>query len=65
MNKKDFWTLMLCNIVSAILLVESFCGLEAAFYTLCIWSVISAVTHICVLRNYVITYSYVQKDYKK
>ncbi len=65
MNKKDFWILMLCNIISAILLVECFCGLEAAIWCLCGWSIISAATHICVLKDYAITYSFVQKDYTK
>lgn len=65
MNKKDFWTLVVMNLTTLILLIECWCGLEAAIWCLCGWSIISAVTHICVLKDYAVTYSYIQKDYKK
>lgn len=53
MNKKDFLTLLVCNIVSVILFVELMVGLEAALVCLVAWTVISLVIHICVLWDYV------------
>jgi hypothetical protein len=56
MNKKDFWTLMLFNIGTIILLMEHWCKLELAIYCLCVWTIISLIVHICVLRDYVRIY---------
>ena len=65
MNKKDFWTLMIMNITSLILLVECFCGLDIAVCYLCVWSIISLVTHICVLKDYVFIPVFVREDLTK
>ena len=50
MNKKDFLTLIVCNIVSVILFVELLVGLEAAFVCLVVWTIISLVIHILTHR---------------
>ena len=65
MNKKDFWTLIGCNICSLIILFEYICGLELALQSLCLWSVISAIVHINILRNYVVVNKFVRKDYTR
>ena len=53
MNKKDFWTLVIMNVVSLILLIECCCGLETAICCLCVWTIISMIVHIWVLSFYV------------
>lgn len=53
MNKKDFWTLVVCNFVAIILLIEHLCGLEIALECLCAWMCISMLIHIYILRDYV------------
>lgn len=53
MNKKDFWTLMACNFVTLILLVEHFCGLDLALECMCLWTAVSMIIHIYILRDYV------------
>ena len=53
MNKKDFLTLLVCNLASAVLLFEFVIGLEAALNCLMVWVAISLVVHICVLWDYV------------
>ena len=65
MNKKDFWTLMLMNITSLGLLIEYLCELETALCCLCVWTIISLVTHIYVLKDYVFTPVFVKEDYTK
>ncbi len=65
MNKKDFWTLLVMNLTSLILLIEHWCGLEAAIWVLCVWTAVSLITHIWVLRDYVVTYEFVREDYVK
>lgn len=53
MNKKDFWTLMACNFVTLILLVEHLCGLDIALECMCLWTALSMTIHIYILRDYV------------
>jgi hypothetical protein len=65
MNKKDFWTLMLFNFVSVILLIECWCGLELALQCMCVWVIVSLLVHIGILKNYVISYSFVREDYTR
>ena len=55
MNKKDFRTLITFNLVTLILLVEHWCGLELALAFMCVWTIISLVVHIWVLKDYVFT----------
>lgn len=65
MNKKDFWTLMLFNLASLILLIEHLCGLELAIWVLCIWTIISLIVHICILKDYIFTFGFVKEDHTK
>lgn len=53
MQKKDFWTLMGCNIVTIFLLIEHFCHLQTALECLIIWQIFSLCLHIYILRDYV------------
>ena len=53
MNKKDFWTLMACNLTTLILLVEHFCGMDMALECMCVWTMVSMLIHIHILRDYV------------
>lgn len=53
MNKKDFWTLMACNLATLILLVEHFCGMDLALECMCVWTAVSMLIHIHILRDYV------------
>lgn len=53
MNKKAFWTLMACNFVTLILLVEHLCGLDIALECMCLWTALSMIIHIYILRDYV------------
>ena len=52
MNKKDFWTLIICCAVSFMLLVEHLCGLQLALPILCGWSIFSLIIlTVTILRN--------------
>jgi hypothetical protein len=62
MNKKDFIGLMLCNAVALILLIEHWCGLELALPMLGIWSIVSLIIHICVLKDYMFISVFVRED---
>ena len=53
MNKKDFWTLVLCNLVTVTLLIECLFGLCLSLECLCIWTLISLLIHIAILRDYI------------
>ena len=53
MNKKDFWTLMFCDIAVLIIFVEHLCGLELALECMCFTAIVSCIVHICILRDYV------------
>ena len=55
MNKTDFWSLIILNLVALILLVEHWCGLELALPILIIWSIISLIVHIWILKDYIFT----------
>ena len=65
MNKKDFLGLLFFNASTLLLIVEYLCGYELAIWSLCIWSMVSAIAHICILRNYVKIPVYVKEDYTK
>lgn len=65
MNKKDFWTLVLFDLTSLILLIELLCGLELALFCFCAWTIISLIVHICVLKDYVIVHEFIRKDHTK
>ena len=54
MNKKDFLKLILCDIVMILLLVEYWAGLELALPILCVWTIISLIVHIVILKDYAI-----------
>ena len=53
MNKGDFWKLVVLNITHVILLIEWFFGLECAFGILIGWTIISLISHIYILRDYI------------
>jgi hypothetical protein len=53
MNKKDFRILCVFNAVSLALLIEHRCGLELALPLLCVWTAISLVAHVMILKNYI------------
>jgi hypothetical protein len=53
MNKKDFLTLMVCNFGTLVLLIEHLCGLEIALECMCVWTIVSMIIHIYILRDYV------------
>lgn len=53
MNKKDFWTLMACNLITALLILEHLCGLEKALECMALWTIVSMLIHIYILRDYV------------
>ena len=55
MNKKDFWSLISCDIGILILLIETYIGLELSLQCLCTWTIVSMIIHIIVLKDYVIT----------
>lgn len=61
MNKKDFFTLMACNLTTLILLIEHFCGMDLALEYMCVWTAISMIIHIFILRDYVVIHGYVQE----
>ena len=61
MNKKDFFTLMACNLTTLVLLIEHFCGMDLALECMCVWTAISMIIHIFILRDYVIIHGYVQE----
>lgn len=52
MNKKDFCGLMRCNAVTVVLLIQTFYNLPIALECLSIWSIISLLIHIGILRDY-------------
>ena len=52
MNKKDFLALVVCNLGTLALLIEHWCGVGLALKWMCIWTLISMIIHVCVLRNY-------------
>lgn len=65
MNKKDFWSLMACDFVSLVLLIEHLCGLEAAVWCLYGWTVISLTIHINIWRDYVVVHKFVREDHTR
>jgi hypothetical protein len=65
MNKKDFWTLILCNAVAVVLLIQHFCKIPIAFECFCIWTLISMLIHIGILRDYVKVPVFVKEDHTR
>lgn len=53
MNKKDFWTLIGCNLTTGILLIEHLCGLDKALECMIFWTIISMLIHIHILKDYI------------
>lgn len=62
MNKKDFWTLMLCNLVTVTILIECLFGLCLSLKCFYIWTIISLLIHINVLRDYIKVTMEVEED---
>jgi hypothetical protein len=62
MDKKDFWSLMFCNLVTVTLLIEHLCGLCLALELMCIWSTISILIHISIIRNYIKLITIIEED---
>ena len=52
MQKKDFWTLVVCNLVTVILIIEHFCGMDLALEFMIGWQILNMIIHIYVLRDY-------------
>ena len=66
MNKKDFWILMFCDIILAILLIEHFCGLSLALECLIAWALVNVFLHIYMFRKLkVIHYKFIREDYTR
>jgi hypothetical protein len=65
MNKKDFWTLIACNFGTLILLIEHLCGLEIALTCMCVWTIVSMIIHICILKDYIFTFGFVEEDHTR
>jgi hypothetical protein len=55
MNKKDFLTLIIFDFVALIMLIEHWCGLELALSFMCVWTAVSMLVHILVLKDYIFT----------
>ena len=53
MNKKDFLVSLLLNVVSILLIIEYIWGLELAFSCLILWTIISLLGHMYILRDYI------------
>jgi hypothetical protein len=64
-NKKNLITSLALNFVSLILLIEHWCGLEAAIYVLVGWTILSLIIHINILRDYIIVHKFVREDHTK
>ena len=64
-NKKNLITSIALNFVSIILLIEHWCGLEAAIYVLVGWMILSLVIHINILRDYVVVPTFVREDHTR
>jgi hypothetical protein len=54
MKKKDFLTLLICNLGTLVLFVEHFIGLEIAGICLWLWTILSLIIHIAILKEYII-----------
>ena len=53
MQKKDFWTLVVCNFVTVILLIEHLCSMDLALEFMIGWQMLNMIIHIHILRDYV------------
>jgi hypothetical protein len=53
MNKKDFLSLMFCDLVAVILLIEHYCKLDLAIWCLGGWTIASLLIHINILWKYI------------
>lgn len=54
MKKKDFWTLIGCDAAIAVLILEHLAGLEVAIHCLSIWTIITLIIHIAILKEYIV-----------
>lgn len=64
-NKKNLITSIALNFVSIILLIEHWCGLEAAIYVLVGWTIMSLIIHINILRDYVVVPTFGREDHTR
>lgn len=53
MQKKDFWGIILVDVVFLALFIQFLIGLRFAFELLVMWIVVSFCTHVYILRDYV------------
>ncbi len=53
MQKKDFWTLVVCNLATVVLLIEHLCGMNLALEFMIGWQMLNMIIHIHILRDYV------------
>jgi hypothetical protein len=65
MDKKDFIAVVTGVSTSVILLIEHWCGLEAAIYVLVGWMILSLIVHINILRDYVVVHTFVREDHTR
>lgn len=65
MNKRDFWALMGCNLITVTLLLEHLSGLCLALEIMCIWTIISMLVHINILLDYIRIPVFVKEDFTK
>lgn len=65
MRKKDFWTLVLFNLGTLVLLLEHLAGLRFALELMCYWTVVSMIVHIWILKDYIFTSGFVKEDTTK
>lgn len=54
MKKKDFWILIGCDAAIVALILEHLAGLEVAIHCLSIWTIITLIIHIAILKEYII-----------
>jgi hypothetical protein len=64
-NEKNLITSLALNFVSLILLIEHWCGLEAAIYSLLGWTILSLIIHTNILRDYIVVPTFVREDHTK
>lgn len=65
MQKKDFFMLMGCNLVTVVLLIEHLCGMDLALEFMIGWQMLNMIIHFFVLRDYarpIITVEEIDED---
>ena len=65
MSAKDFWALLISDVVVVILLIEYLCGLSLAIWCMCICFIVSLVMHIDILSMYLRRPVFTKKDYTR